>query len=475
MNIIQNREYLETLFKKKNKHDTGLARDVLPFLTKRTGGIKNQFSNVVGEYVRNICNLKLEYSKHTEDTELNFVFKENMFSQNIAKYIEFESEDDRYDFIRFLDSYLFQGEKIKPIHPFLFNYLQISKKNLKNEFQKYGKFLYDVFAYQDQDIKSIFNNKLAEDILTELILNKLGGLLETKDTIGQEYEPLFPSLIKLYKEDLIYLSKNKDYFINSFPFLTHYYVFMYVCQAIRKFDQFTNANYDVIEPFYFALEWESISKRRKAAGFDGLKYLRERSKSLFPHIQTISQISHLIYDGNLFEVKLSIPFFTYEKALEIIQSKGTDFETSFLNEINKWTKFYSNFWASSRKLNNTSVSTSLDESFYNLYKKVEKGVNEEVAEKFGKNFDDLGYNQFIKSRGSLGQVLNIKYDFLILLTAVSVKNKRIPLNQLFNEFERRGISFDRYSKKEIINVLDKLNIIDKKSDSGDAQYVKPIL
>ena len=45
----------------------------------------------------------------------------------------------------------------------------------------------------------------------------------------------------------------------------------------------------------------------------------------------------------------------------------------------------------------------------------------------------------------------------------------------FNEFEKRGIALDRYSKKEVMNLFDNLNIIDKKSDSGDAQYVKPIL
>ena len=74
-----------------------------------------------------------------------------------------------------------------------------------------------------------------------------------------------------------------------------------------------------------------------------------------------------------------------------------------------------------------------------------------------------------------GYVLNIKHDFLLLLTAVSVKDNRIPLKDLFVEFEKRGVAFDQYSKKEIISLLDSHNILDKKSDSGDAQYVKPIL
>ena len=98
-----------------------------------------------------------------------------------------------------------------------------------------------------------------------------------------------------------------------------------------------------------------------------------------------------------------------------------------------------------------------------------------MADKYGKNFEDLASDHFVKSRGSIGNVLNVKHEFLLLITAVSVKDKRIPLNELFNEFEKRGIALDRYSKKEVMTVFDNLNIIDKKSDSGDAQYVKPIL
>ena len=64
---------------------------------------------------------------------------------------------------------------------------------------------------------------------------------------------------------------------------------------------------------------------------------------------------------------------------------------------------------------------------------------------------------------------------ILLLTAVSIKKDKISLKALFKEYERRGVFLDKYSKGEIIELLSKLNLIDKKSDSGDAQYVKSIL
>ena len=69
---------------------------------------------------------------------------------------------------------------------------------------------------------------------------------------------------------------------------------------------------------------------------------------------------------------------------------------------------------------------------------------------------------FLKTRGSLGYMLNISQDMLLLLTALSLKKERKPLKQVFIDLEARGLFFDRYSKEEIVQLFDKLNLIDKK-------------
>lgn len=46
---------------------------------------------------------------------------------------------------------------------------------------------------------------------------------------------------------------------------------------------------------------------------------------------------------------------------------------------------------------------------------------------------------------------------------------------LYKEYEYRGIYLDNTSKEYLQDFFTKLNLIDKKSDSGDAQYVKRIL
>ena len=49
------------------------------------------------------------------------------------------------------------------------------------------------------------------------------------------------------------------------------------------------------------------------------------------------------------------------------------------------------------------------------------------------------------------------------------------LNDVFKEFEHRGIFLDDLSKEQVADYYERLNLIEKKSDSGDAKYVKRIL
>ncbi|WP_421377974.1 DNA phosphorothioation-dependent restriction protein DptG [Bacillus salacetis] len=464
------RDYLRNHLQDKNKHDVGNVRDVLPFLSKRTRAIRGNFNKVLGEYIRFLCQMEID-KKSIKKKDFYSSADENDLSEHIASKVDFmDDEEASDDFIRFLDQYLFSKEEIKPIHPYLFNYITYEDKQ-KNEFKKYAHFMGDTLAADNKKLREIFKNKNAEDILTELILSQLDALKETKPS-DRQYQQLLNPLIECYQDDLLYLSKYKDYFLASFPVLTHFYTLMYSCQLLLKFEQFTKANFDEVQPLYFALEWEAISKRRKAADdLEGFKFIKEKAKNLFPHIHTISHLSHNSLNKETSDDKYE--FIPYSILYKKIQDRGEAFEKDFLKELKGWINDY-------KSLSFTGVSIpdnsqSIPEAFEVLFDCLKDGMSTGVCEKYGGNIEDLASNQFLKSRGSLGQVLNLKHDFLLLITAVSVKDKRIPLNDLFKEFEKRGIALDRYSKKEVVKLFDNLNIIDKKSDSGDAQYVKPIL
>ena len=66
-------------------------------------------------------------------------------------------------------------------------------------------------------------------------------------------------------------------------------------------------------------------------------------------------------------------------------------------------------------------------------------------------------------------------EVLMLMTAICIQDDKIRITSLFEEYEKRGIFFDRESTNQIVKLFNKLNLLDKKSDSGDVQYVKSIL
>ena len=66
-------------------------------------------------------------------------------------------------------------------------------------------------------------------------------------------------------------------------------------------------------------------------------------------------------------------------------------------------------------------------------------------------------------------------DILIFLIAMFTKEKRIKLDDMYQKFHSYGIFFDINTRTAIELQLTKLNLLDRKSDSGEAQYVRVIL
>ena len=95
---------------------------------------------------------------------------------------------------------------------------------------------------------------------------------------------------------------------------------------------------------------------------------------------------------------------------------------------------------------------------------------------YAQKFEDYCRRKYLKRRGRSGMMLNISEEMLIFLTKICIKDQeKMRLNDVFSQFESRGVFLDAHSKSEIMRYYEKLNLIEKKSDSGDAQYVKRIL
>ena len=88
---------------------------------------------------------------------------------------------------------------------------------------------------------------------------------------------------------------------------------------------------------------------------------------------------------------------------------------------------------------------------------------------------DLLSVRFLQNRKRSGHVLALDNEMLIFLIALLTKSKKTKLEDMYKRFNSYGIYFNRGTRLAIEEYLLKLNLLDRKSDSGEAQYVTVIL
>lgn len=91
-----------------------------------------------------------------------------------------------------------------------------------------------------------------------------------------------------------------------------------------------------------------------------------------------------------------------------------------------------------------------------------------------KKIIDLLSVRFLQSRRG-NFVLALDNEMLTFLIALFTKSKKTKLEDMYKKFNSYGIYFNRGTRLAIEDYLLKLNLLDRKSDSGETQYVRVIL
>ena len=462
--VVLDIEQLLSQYGNSKNHHIGNAKSILPFTASVSNPkIYNNLMHMYGEYVRKISGIELD-----EKESLDLL--SDSFIEKLIKKINFSHESDIAAFKEFYKSFFFDRKEIRPTHPYFYNLLGLDSKL---EAKKFSSFLYDILLIPNNKFKKFFSSVEASDLLHELLLTNIDFIVSNDKEHEPEYQNLIPTIGELYRADIDFLLQHEKYFLKNFPLLTKFYMFMYVCQLMLKFEQFQNADFTSLDSFYFALDWESLSRRRNAAtGPGSYRHIRESKEFLFPHVHTLSHLSHNTFEKSSGKKNKIL---TYPEIYGVLLKMNEEQQSLFLNSLKKWIEQYAQLGLKNNPVNIDLSDLSLQNGFNKLHAAITQGMNSSSRERYGKNLEHIGKGEFLKARGNLGFVFNITSEFLLLLTAVSVKSDRIPLKHLFKEFRMRGIKFDYRSKREVVKFLESLNLIDKKSDSGDAQYVNKIL
>lgn len=450
-------EAIKATFKFDNgfTHRQGINYKLLPYVANEKT-LVSEFSGVVGAFSRLIS-----------DKKISGEFEAEAFIEEVADQIgEYEGEMPREafkDIVRtmFIDN----GELVD------FNIKTINYVSSTNSDEKVANFLYSVFF--DEEIKEHVRkhyDREVDNILYKLVLKALPELKHKETSIG-EFNCYLPFVREQFIKDFKFIISKEDLYKDSLKRFLEYYYMFYVSQLVMKLNSFEDADLTKAEKLYYTLDWERTAKTRTAHKF-GWEKIKNDTGSLFSHAVVLEMLNHNNLEEKLGYKDLEVLFNNSNK--EKVNNQIEELIESYkeqLKDIN-WSGFkYANISSEIDCFN------SVKELFGVVRYQFENSNSRSRANEAYRNwFVRFVQNNFAKRRGQLGYNLNITEDDIILMTKICINDKgKLKLNNLFEEFELRGLFFDRDSKIKIIQLYEKLNLLEKKSDSGDAQYVKSVL
>ncbi|KGM98314.1 hypothetical protein Z968_00845 [Clostridium novyi A str. 4552] len=438
-------------------HSQGNQFKLLPYAANEKTLVSN-FGGVVGAFSRAICDKKLK-------SEFNF----NEFIENVVDEIgEFEGETSKEVFRDIIKTMFIDKENLFDFDIKTINYISSTSAD-----EKIAKFLYSVLF--DEELKDLVvehYDRNVQNVLYRLVLNALPEL-ENQEFKNEKYKCYLPFVKELFVKDFKFLIEDEELYKDSLKRFLEYYYMFYVSQLAIKLSKFEKADIYKPETIYYTLSWESTSKNRTAYRF-GWELLKNNVNSLFSHAITLEFLNHHGLDKQLGYVEL-FNLFQFINQFEIE------------NDIEKLCEEYIDRRKDGIVWNNFNVKRKKSgciafDKVYKLYEAIEYQFDNKNSTRGRANqaynnwYIKFVHKNFAKKRGALGYNLNLTEEDIILMTKICINNNnKLKLRVLFDEFEKRGMFFDRDSKIKIVQLYEKLNLLEKKSDSGDAQYVRSVL
>lgn len=438
--------------KGSGKHYINNATLFLPFRSREPERpkFKRKFIGVTGEVARLINSKKL-----VQDFDIEICVSK------ILEQVNCSNEEDKKYLKELIKDYLIdKNGDIKIFHANIFNYIQLTEGSESNGERDIARFLYDILFSNNNDISCIFKD-VDKNMISKLILYKLEGLEDNDNKT--KYINKLSFISNLAKEDFNFMLKNKEFFLKNFSNLLAFYYFYYITQlSIKMNKKFSDdVDYNKNEEVYYLLDWEKASKNRRSET-KGYQYIKAESINLLVNMNLIEHLNFLFGVRNLNFIEIK----------ELYNNSTEEEKINYLETIQKWILIYRD--------NYMLEEIDLELEFNNLISTLSNSLLEKIDQstmsRYALSIEEIGKKYFLKWRGGKYKfMLNLTQEMMLLLTAVCIKQDKITLKSLFKEYEKRGIYLDQYSKELAIELLVKLNLVDKKSDSGDAQYVKAIL
>lgn len=312
---------------------------------------------------------------------------------------------------------------------------------------------------------------------SNLVERMVYEVVELKDLDMEEKSYFMPnrSLGKLFEQDLKHILSEPKLEKSYLKALLGFYFYMEIIQSCMTLDKRCAGSRDNTAPLYFSLDWEKTGQNRNCYK-RGLASANHALEDMFVH----AVVLELINLGNPGE---AVDYIDLAAA-----AKESDAEAMRLaSSIRALTDSYRESQSSSdyayiegllSPCGNPSAVSDEVSYLFDTVSAVIRNTRDEPRSKYVRSLREFarGDIQLEKNRRKSGYMLNLTEEMLMLLTVVVVGARdSLSLVDLFTGFERRGVFLDDISKDEVVRFFERRSMIDRKSDSGETQYVKRVL
>ena len=387
----------------------------------------------------------------------------------VLENVEIDENDIEY-FKEILQSIFFHEEHFVADSIGLYPYQTVAN-NKSSENLAY--FLFSVLEMDETDCQKIESLKGDDkiNVLEEMVIKAIESNKVSEAEKTTPYFAVKRDVQRKFKTDFYYMLQSGMTSLENLANLLSIYYFYYVSQTCIILDQFCSGKRDGEEKLYYALDWEKVSKNRKCCE-EGWDKLQGSINHMFSHAITL-EILNQTEDIQMYDyISLGEKAKENELIDERIAREIANAEETYCSYVGD----YKNF----DEIGFAEAGSKTEAAIMHLYKCVEAqfaNTDRHRANQFyNEKFSEFCKGRWVKNRKKSGLVLNLTERDVIFLTKICLRDEeKIRLNDLFKEYEKRGINLDNTSKELLQEFFTKLNFIDKKSDSGDAQYVKRIL
>ena len=440
-------------------HYSGKRFKLFPFIANNNSALIYDLDTIVGRYISQIEKRepeKLSVDKLTEKLKEETSIEtgtEGQFQQ-VIKHMFFDKDGN-----------------IRPINLRMIAHIPCEESSAC----KIADYLVDVLGDENVLYSCIkqASSKLEEqsNVLERFAISKLESKPFSQNTVPP-YQRITNAVQRKYESDFEYIlgtrNRTREFLI---PLLEFYY-FTYTSQAILQLNRFMTGEREHCVPLYFCLDWEKTSLNRLCYT-QGWGTLQAAMSKIFAHAIVLEILNQTEEDcGPVDYIRLN----------EFVQTaEGEDHRIA--EEIKVLSDRYRKAITDCPEMTELKrYETAKDETaaeiqylFDSVKTQFENTVRNRPYSSYAEKFEEYS-RKFLKRRGRSGMMLNLTEETLIFLTKVCIKEQeKMRLNDVFMEFEARGVFLDNISKEQVMRYYEKLNLIEKKSDSGDAQYVKRIL